>query len=64
MTSPSPHRGPLRPPAWAGRNYVLLTAGAIIAHQGSHRAMIAAAVAVLETGGVAGDVGVVAAART
>ncbi|MFD9718046.1 MFS transporter [Streptomyces sp. NPDC059076] len=64
MTSPSPHRGPLRPPAWAGRNYVLLTAGAIIANLGSHGAMIAAAFAVIETGGDAGDVGLVAAART
>ncbi|MFE5857454.1 MFS transporter [Streptomyces sp. NPDC056500] len=64
MTSPSSLRGPLRPPAWAGRNYVLLTAGAIIANLGSHGAMIAAAFAVIETGGGAGDVGLVAAART
>ncbi|MGH4035745.1 MFS transporter [Actinomycetota bacterium Odt1-20B] len=51
-------------PSWAGRNYSLLTAAAIITNLGSQGALIAAAFAVLEAGGSGGDVGLVAAART
>ncbi|MFE9257423.1 MFS transporter [Streptomyces sp. NPDC006879] len=51
-------------PHWAGRNYSLLTASAIITNLGSHGALIAAAFAVLQHGGDGGDVGLVAAART
>ncbi|MFF3124661.1 MFS transporter [Streptomyces sp. NPDC057908] len=47
-----------------GRNYRLLTAAAIITGLGTHGALIAAAFAVLESGGAGGDVGLVAAART
>ncbi|MPY63901.1 MFS transporter [Streptomyces spongiae] len=61
MTSPATSR--LRP-AWAGRNYTLLTAAAVVTNLGSNGALIAAAFAVLETGGDGGDVGLVAAART
>ncbi|WP_181956238.1 MFS transporter [Streptomyces leeuwenhoekii] len=53
-----------RGPAWAGRNYSLLTAAAVVTSLGSQGALIAAAFAVLETGGDGGDVGLVAAART
>ncbi|WP_327685335.1 MFS transporter [Streptomyces sp. NBC_00467] len=65
MTFPAapPRRHPRRP-EWAGRNYTLLTAAAIVTNLGSHGALIAAAFAVLESGGDAGDVGLVAAART
>ncbi|MEE1930709.1 MFS transporter [Streptomyces sp. TRM 70351] len=55
--------GPRRP-AWAGRNYVLLTAAAVITGLGGSGALIASAFAVLEAGGSATDVGLVAAART
>ncbi|OON77357.1 MFS transporter [Streptomyces tsukubensis] len=61
-TSASPYRP--RRPAWAGRNYTLLTAAAIVTNLGSQGALIAAAFAVLESGGDGGDVGLVAAART
>ncbi|SMF49298.1 MFS transporter [Streptomyces sp. Amel2xC10] len=54
----------LRAPAWAGRNYTLLTASAFVTSLGSNGALIAAAFAVLEAGGDGGDVGLVAAART
>ncbi|MEU1515499.1 MFS transporter [Streptomyces sp. NPDC005811] len=54
----------LRRPAWAGRNYSLLTAAAFVTNLGSHGALIAAAFAVLQSGGDGGDVGLVAAART
>ncbi|MEV0173789.1 MFS transporter [Streptomyces sp. NPDC050803] len=54
----------LRRPAWAGRNYSLLTAAAFVTNLGSHGALIAAAFAVLEAGGDGGDVGLVAASRT
>lgn len=64
MTSATPHRPRVHRPAWAGRNYTLLTVAAIVANLGSHGAMIAAAFAVIETGGGAGEVGLVAAART
>ncbi|CAL9363796.1 hypothetical protein SUDANB58_00710 [Streptomyces sp. enrichment culture] len=53
-----------RGPAWAGRNYSLLTAAAVVTSLGSQGALIAAAFAVLEAGGDGGDVGLVAAART
>ncbi|MDN3296536.1 MFS transporter [Streptomyces ficellus] len=53
-----------RRPEWAGRNYTLLTAAAIVTNLGTHGALIAAAFAVLESGGDSGDVGLVAAART
>lgn len=53
-----------RRPSWAGRNYTLLTAAAVVTNLGSQGALIASAFAVLETGGDGGDVGLVAAART
>ena len=53
-----------RRPAWASRNYGLLTAAAFVTNLGSNGALIAAAFAVLEAGGDSGDVGLVAAART
>ncbi|WP_327595814.1 MFS transporter [Streptomyces chartreusis] len=64
MTSPVDLRRRSRRPAWAGRNYSLLTAAAFVTNLGSHGALIAAAFAVLEAGGDGGDVGLVAAART
>ncbi|WP_308377699.1 MFS transporter [Streptomyces sp. ISL-98] len=65
MTSPAaaPRRISRRP-EWAGRNYTLLTAAAIVTNLGTHGALIAAAFAVLQAGGDGGDVGLVAAART
>ncbi|WP_037781570.1 MFS transporter [Streptomyces sp. HGB0020] len=51
-------------PAWAGRNYGLLTAAAVITGLGGNGALIAAAFAVLDAGGDGGDVGLVAASRT
>ncbi|MER7174766.1 MFS transporter [Streptomyces mesophilus] len=51
-------------PSWAGRNYSLLTAAAVVTNLGSHGALIAAAFAVLDNGGDGGDVGLVAMART
>uniref|UniRef100_UPI0015C4F63E MFS transporter n=1 Tax=Streptomyces griseiscabiei TaxID=2993540 RepID=UPI0015C4F63E len=60
MTTPAAFRRP----AWAGRNYTLLTTAAVVTNLGSHGALIAAAFAVLESGGDGGDVGLVAAART
>ncbi|MER6387867.1 MFS transporter [Streptomyces sp. NPDC001523] len=53
-----------RRPEWAGRNYSLLTAAAVVTNLGSHGALIAASFAVIQTGGSPGDVGLVAAART
>ncbi|WP_367324726.1 MFS transporter [Streptomyces sp. HUAS ZL42] len=64
MTSPSDSSRRLSGPAWAGRNYSLLTAAAFVTNLGSQGALIAAAFAVLEAGGDGGDVGLVAAART
>ncbi|MEU5312856.1 MFS transporter [Streptomyces sp. NPDC021562] len=67
MTSTSDSPGaPARPrgPVWAGRNYSLLTAAAIVTSLGANGSLIAAAFAVLDAGGDAGDVGLVAAART
>ncbi|WP_371581844.1 MFS transporter [Streptomyces sp. NBC_01314] len=61
MTPPVAFR---RRPAWAGRNYTLLTTAAVVTNLGSNGALIAAAFAVLEAGGDGGDVGLVAAART
>ncbi|WP_438294972.1 MFS transporter [Streptomyces sp. HUAS TT7] len=55
---------PVRRPSWAGRNYTLLTAAAVVTNLGSQGALIAAAFAVLQSGGSGGDVGLVAAART
>ncbi|MGW2817188.1 MFS transporter [Streptomyces sp. NPDC001415] len=55
---------PARRPSWAGRNYTLLTAAAVVTNLGSQGALIAAAFAVLQSGGSGGDVGLVAAART
>ncbi|WP_030757600.1 MFS transporter [Streptomyces sp. NRRL F-5135] len=63
MTSPAADTGHRRS-AWAGRNYTLLTAAAIITQLGSQGALIAAAFAVIQAGGDAGDVGLVAASRT
>ncbi|GAA2340906.1 MFS transporter [Streptomyces violaceusniger] len=62
-TPPAPRLRPRRP-AWAGRNYTLLTTAAVVTGLGNAGALIAAAFAVLETGGDGGDVGLVAAART
>ncbi|MFD7614288.1 MFS transporter [Streptomyces sp. NPDC059828] len=69
MTGPapaprSPTRRRPRRPEWAGRNYTLLTASAVVTNLGTHGALIAAAFAVLDSGGDGGDVGLVAAART
>ncbi|WP_329123223.1 MFS transporter [Streptomyces sp. NBC_01353] len=52
-----------RRPEWAGRNYLLLTAAAMVTNLGTHGALIATAFAVMESGGDTGDVGLVAAAR-
>ncbi|MFD0144708.1 MULTISPECIES: MFS transporter [unclassified Streptomyces] len=60
----SPRTPRSRRPEWAGRNYILLTAAAIVTNLGTHGALIAAAFAVIQTGGDGGDVGLVAAART
>ncbi|WP_075779424.1 MFS transporter [Streptomyces acidiscabies] len=54
----------IRRPAWAGRNYTLLTTATFVTNLGAQGALIAAAFAVLGTGGDGGDVGLVAAART
>ncbi|MFE9933147.1 MFS transporter [Streptomyces sp. NPDC005533] len=59
---PTPARR--RRPAWAGRNYTLLTGAAVVTNLGSHGALIAATFAVMEAGGSSGDIGLVAAART
>ncbi|TDU79429.1 MFS transporter [Streptomyces sp. KS 21] len=63
-TTPSCTTAHRRRPAWAGRNYTLLTGAAVVTNLGSHGALIASAFAVLEAGGSGGDVGLVAAART
>ncbi|NED92073.1 MFS transporter, partial [Streptomyces sp. SID11233] len=49
-----------RRPEWAGRNYTLLTAAAVVSNLGSQGALIASAFAVLDAGGDSGDVGLVA----
>ncbi|NUS17759.1 MAG: MFS transporter, partial [Streptomyces sp.] len=51
-------------PPWAGRNFRLLVAASFVTGTGNAGATIAAAFAVIEAGGSATDVGVVAAART
>lgn len=51
-------------PAWAGRNFLLLTGATVISNLGSSGAQIATAFAVLAAHGSATDVGLVAAART
>ncbi|MFF4691230.1 MFS transporter [Streptomyces sp. NPDC001307] len=63
MNSPSIPRIARRP-SWAGRNYSLLTAAAVVAGLGANGSLVAAAFAVLGAGGDGGDVGLVAAART
>jgi MFS family permease len=62
----APARSTRRPglPSWAGRNYSLLTASAVVSRVGGSGAMIAAAFAVLASGGDGTDVGLVAASRT
>ncbi|MFJ8584078.1 MFS transporter [Streptomyces sp. NPDC093595] len=62
--SPPPGRHRPRRPEWAGRNYTLLTAAAVVTNLGTHGALVASAFAVLESGGDGGDVGLVTAART
>ncbi|MFC9929092.1 MFS transporter [Streptomyces sp. NPDC127190] len=64
MKSTIPRPRHPRPPRWAGRNYSLLTAAAVVTGLGANGSMVAAAFAVLDTGGDGGDVGLVAAART
>jgi MFS family permease len=51
-------------PAWAGHNFRLLTASALVTNLGTSGAQIAAAFAVLQAGGSGTDVGLVSAART
>jgi MFS family permease len=63
VTSPTASSRSPRRPSWAGRDYSLLTAAAVTG-LGSHGALVAAAFAVLGTGGDGGDVGLGAAART
>ncbi|GAA4816025.1 MFS transporter [Streptomyces ziwulingensis] len=57
-------RASRRRPAWAGRNYTVLTGATVVTSLGGSGALIAAAFAVLESGGDGGDVGLVAASRT
>lgn len=51
-------------PAWAGRDFRLLAAAALITGLGTSGTVVAAAFAVLRAGGTGTDVGLVAAART
>ncbi|WP_329128904.1 MFS transporter [Streptomyces sp. NBC_01476] len=51
-------------PPWAGKNFRLLVSASFITNLGGSGATIAAAYAVIEQGGSATDVGLVAAART
>ncbi|MFJ1584270.1 MFS transporter [Streptomyces sp. NPDC088197] len=53
-----------RLPSWAGRNFQLLVTASFITNLGNSGALIAAAYAVIESGGSATGVGLVAAART
>ena len=64
MTIPPASRHRPRRPAWAGRNYTLLTAAAVVTGLGNAGALIAAAFAVLGRRRRCDDVGLVAAART
>ncbi|GHH85007.1 MFS transporter [Streptomyces sulfonofaciens] len=61
-----PHAAPSAglPASRPGRNYTLLTAATVVTNLGSQGALIAAAFAVLGTGGDSSGVGLVAAART
>ncbi|MFD8394303.1 MFS transporter [Streptomyces sp. NPDC059680] len=63
MNSPSTRHAPRRP-SWAGRNYSLLTAAAVVTGLGANGSLVAAAFAVLDAGGDGADVGLVAASRT
>lgn len=56
--------GRSRRPVWADRNYALLTTASLVTGLGGAGATIAAAFAVLGSGGDGGDVGLVMAART
>ncbi|MFC8015697.1 MFS transporter [Streptomyces cinereoruber] len=62
-SSPSPVPTRARRPEWAGRNYLLLTAATVVTNLGTHGALIATTWAVFDSGGDAGDVGLVAMAR-
>ncbi|MDT0381463.1 MFS transporter [Streptomyces sp. DSM 42041] len=62
-TPPGPAKRPARA-TWAGRNYTLLTAAAVVTGLGNSGALVAAAFAVLAAGGDGTDIGLVAAART
>ncbi|MFD7920811.1 MFS transporter [Streptomyces sp. NPDC059740] len=53
-----------RLPAWAGRNFSLLTGASVLSALGNSGALVASAFAVLAAGGSGTDVGLVAAART
>ncbi|WP_406150892.1 MFS transporter [Streptomyces sp. NBC_01012] len=64
MTSAASSHSPAPRSLPAGRNFGLLTGAAVISGLGANGALIAAAFAVLESGGDGGDVGLVAAART
>lgn len=62
--APAPRPSRTRLPSWAGRNFRLLVAASFVTNLGSSGALIAAAYAVIGTGGDATDVGLVAASRT
>jgi len=64
VTSDEPSTAIPRLPSWANRNFQLLVSASFISGLGNSGATIAAAYAVIDTGGSATDVGVVAAART
>ncbi|MFF0728374.1 MFS transporter [Streptomyces sp. NPDC004134] len=64
VRAPAAASGPAPRRRWAGRNYTLLSLAAVITNLGASGALIASAFAVLEAGGSATDVGLVAAART
>ncbi|MEO3762622.1 MFS transporter [Streptomyces sp. B8F3] len=64
VRAPADASGPPPRRRWAGRNYTLLSLAAVITNLGASGALIASAFAVLEAGGSATDVGLVAAART
>ncbi|GGT42225.1 MFS transporter [Streptomyces purpureus] len=63
MTTPAAAPRRSRRPEWAGRNYSLLTAAAVVTNLGAHGALIASAFAVIESGGDSGDLGLIAMAR-
>ncbi|MFI1940916.1 MFS transporter [Streptomyces purpureus] len=63
MTTPAAEPRRSRRPEWAGRNYSLLTAAAVVTNLGAHGALIASAFAVIESGGDSGDLGLIAMAR-